>query len=98
MEQANAQGMSVALLQCKMVYPLPEADMRAFLSSVEQVVVAELNHGGQFNQIVRSKFLVPTIALTKCEGLPFYAEEILEKLKTVSGGEKATAGAVLAKA
>jgi 2-oxoglutarate ferredoxin oxidoreductase subunit alpha len=97
MNLANKEGLSVALLQCKMVFPLPEADILEFLSSVEQVVVAELNYAGQFNQIIRSKFLIPTLALTKCEGLPFYAEEILAKLKTVAAGEKAEVGAVLAR-
>jgi len=95
-EMATQQGYSVAQLQLKMVYPLPEADIREFLNSVEEVVVAELNFGGQLNQILRSKFLIPTHSLTKCEGLPFYAEEIAAKIKAVSNGEKATAGAATA--
>jgi 2-oxoglutarate/2-oxoacid ferredoxin oxidoreductase subunit alpha len=82
---ATAEGLSVAQLQIKMVFPLPEADIRQFLDSVEQVIVAELNYTGQFNQIFRAKFLRETIALTKCEGLPFYAEEILAKIKEVAG-------------
>lgn len=97
-DMAAKAGIPVAHLQVKMVYPLPEADINEFLGSVEQVVIAELNFGGQFNQIFRSKFLVPTIPLLKCEGLPFYAEEILAKIKTVAAGnEKATAGAALAR-
>lgn len=85
-ESAIREGLSVAQLQLKMVYPLPDADLREFLNSVEKVIVAELNFGGQFNQILRSKFLIPTISLTKCEGLPFYAEEIVAKIKEVAGG------------
>ena len=46
--------------------------------------------------LFRSKFLVDTIALTKCEGLPFYAEEIYAKLKEVSTGQKAPAQPALA--
>jgi 2-oxoglutarate ferredoxin oxidoreductase subunit alpha len=94
---AAKEGIPVAHLQLKMVHPLPEADIREFLSSVEEVIVAELNWSGQFNQIFRSHFLLPTIALTKCEGLPFYAEEILAKIKAVAdGGVKPVAGAALA--
>ena len=95
---AAKAGIPVAHLQLKMVCPLPEADIRDFLSSVEEVIVAELNWSGQLNQIFRSKFLVPTIALTKCEGLPFYAEEIFAKLKSVHAGtDKPVEGAAFAR-
>jgi len=56
-EMANAQGMSVRFWQCKMVFPLPDAEIREFIASVEQVIVAELNFAGQFNQILRAPFL-----------------------------------------
>ena len=89
LEMATQQGYSVAHLQLKMVYPLPEADIREFLSSVEEVIVAELNFGGQFNQILRSKFLIPTHSLTKCEGLAFFTRKKLPpRSKAVSTGEK----------
>ena len=95
---AAKEGIEVAHLQLKMVYPLPQADIKEFLSSVEEVIVAEINYSGQFNQIFRSHFLVPTISFTKCEGLPFYAEEILAKIKSVAAGsEKPVVGAVLAR-
>ncbi len=94
---AAKEGIYVAQLQVKMVAPLPEAEIKEFLSSVEQVIVAELNFSGQFNNMLRSKFLVPTISLSKCEGLPFYAEEILAKIKAVAAGsEKPLVGAALA--
>lgn len=86
MELAAKDGVSVAQLQVKMVWPLPEAEILEFIKSVDKVLVAELNYTGQFNQILRSKFLCPTISYTKCEGLPFYAEEILAKIKAVAGG------------
>jgi 2-oxoglutarate ferredoxin oxidoreductase subunit alpha len=97
-ELAAKAGIPVAHLQLKMVCPLPQADIREFLSSVEQVIVAEINFSGQLNQIFRSHFLVPTVSLTKCEGLPFYAEEIFAKIKSVAAGsEKPVVGAVLAR-
>ena len=97
-EMAIKEGLSVAQLQLKMVQPLPEADILEFLKTVDQVIIAELNFGGQFNQIFRSKFLLPTVSLTKCDGLPFYAEEIFAKIKAVlAGSDKAMAGAALAR-
>jgi 2-oxoglutarate ferredoxin oxidoreductase subunit alpha len=83
-ELAAADGISASLLQLKMVCPLPENDIRDFLGSVEKVIVAELNHSGQLNNMIRSKFLIDTIALNKCEGLPFFAEEVLEKIREAS--------------
>ena len=59
-EMANKQGLSVAQLQLKMVQPLPEADIQEFLKTVDQVIIAELNYSGQFNQMFRSRFLLPT--------------------------------------
>jgi 2-oxoglutarate/2-oxoacid ferredoxin oxidoreductase subunit alpha len=89
-EMAMKEGIEVAQLQVKMVYPLPEADIREFLKGLDEVIIAEINYGGQFNQIFRAKFLLETISLTKCEGLPFYAEEILAKIKAVASGPKTT--------
>src|SRR5258706_9992807 len=93
-DMAVKEGLSVAQLQLKMVQPLPEADIQEFLGTVDQIIIAELNYGGQFNQIFRSRFLLPTHSLTKCDGLPFYAEEIVAKIKEVSAGiEKPMAAA-----
>jgi 2-oxoglutarate ferredoxin oxidoreductase subunit alpha len=96
MELAAKEGISVAQLQLKMVSPLPVADLKEFMQSVEKVVVAELNYSGQVNNLIRSQFLTPTISMTKCEGLPFYAEEVLEKLRAIHGG-KVTAEPALAR-
>jgi len=97
-DMAAKAGIPVAHLQLKMVYPLPEADVREFLGSVEEVIIAELNYSGQFNQIFRSHFLVPTIAFTKCEGLPFFAEEVFKKIQDVATGADTPAmGAALAR-
>jgi 2-oxoglutarate ferredoxin oxidoreductase subunit alpha len=87
-EMAVREGLSVAHLQVKMVYPLPAAEIRSFLDEVDQVIVAELNYSGQFDQLLRSEFLRPTIPLRKCEGLPFFAEEVLAKIKEVAEEER----------
>jgi 2-oxoglutarate/2-oxoacid ferredoxin oxidoreductase subunit alpha len=91
-ELAAKAGIPVAHLQLKMVSPLPEADLREFLSSVEQVLVAELNFSGHLNQMLRSKFLIPTVSLSKADGLPFVAEEILDRIKAVAAAKESPVG------
>ncbi len=85
LRKANALGYEVAALQVKMLNPLPDEDIRHFLSQVQHVIVPELNYTGQFAQILRAKYLVPTINLNKCAGVPFTPEEILNKIEEVIG-------------
>jgi len=89
MEMAAKEGVSATQLQLKMIHPLPEADIKEFLASVEKVVVAELNYSGQLNKMIRSQFLVPSVSYGKASGLPFYAEEIYTKLCEIAGKKPA---------
>lgn len=81
--EANQLGYEVAALQVKMLHPLPDDEIRHFLNSVQHVIVPELNYTGQFNQILRAKYMLPTIRLNKCAGMPFTPEEILNKIEEV---------------
>ncbi len=81
--KANQCGYEVAALQVKMLHPLPDEEIRNFINSVQHVIVPELNFTGQFNQIIRAKYLIPTIRLNKCAGMPFTPEEIFNKVEEV---------------
>ncbi|MBI3291603.1 MAG: 2-oxoacid:acceptor oxidoreductase subunit alpha [Elusimicrobia bacterium] len=81
--KAHLLGYEVSALQLKMLHPLPDDEIRAFLSQVKQVIVPELNYTGQLAQLLRARYLIPTIQLNKCAGLPFAPEEILNKLEEV---------------
>lgn len=81
--EANQLGYEVAALQVKMLHPLPDEEIQNFLNSVEHVIIPELNFTGQFNQIIRAKYLMKTIPLNKCAGMPFTPEEILNKIEEV---------------
>ncbi|OGR85452.1 MAG: hypothetical protein A2901_05155 [Elusimicrobia bacterium RIFCSPLOWO2_01_FULL_54_10] len=80
---ANKAGYEVAALQLKMLHPLPDEEIRHFLNSVEHVMIPEINYTGQLNQIIRAKYMVPTIPLNKCAGVPFSPEEIYNKIEEV---------------
>ncbi len=80
---ANRDGIEVAALTVKMLNPLPDEEIRHFLNSVEHVLIPELNYTGQFNQIIRAKYMIPTIPLNKCAGVPFTPEEIYNKIEEI---------------
>lgn len=82
-KKASQMGYEVAALQVKMLHPLPDDEIRQFISSVQQVIIPELNFTGQFNQIIRAKYMIPTVPLNKCAGVPFTPEEILNKIEEV---------------
>lgn len=80
---ANKAGIEVAALQVKMLHPLPDEEIRNFLNSVEHVLIPEINYTGQFNQVIRAKYMIPTIPLNKCAGVPFSPEEIYNKIEEI---------------
>ncbi len=83
MARAHQHGYDVAALQVKMLNPLPDDEIKAFLDSVEHIIIPELNFTGQFNQIIRAKYMIRTIPLNKCAGVPFTPDEIYNKIEEV---------------
>ena len=80
---ANHAGIEVAALQVKMIHPLPDEEIRQFINSVEHVLIPELNYTGQLNQVIRAKYMISTIPLNKCAGVPFSPEEIYNKIEEI---------------
>lgn len=75
------QGMSVAQLHLRNIWPLPK-DLGPLLAHHKQVLIPELNDG-QLIELIRAKHLVDAQSLTKIQGKPFLAEEILNKIKAM---------------
>ena len=57
------------------------------LYNFKNVLVPELNMG-QLSTILRARFLIPTINLSKVQGLPFKAIEIENRIKEILRGMK----------
>src|SRR6185503_12561356 len=57
-DQAVAQGLPVAVLNVRMLFPIPD-EVRAFVESVDTLLLPELNYTGQYAQMLRAKFLRP---------------------------------------
>jgi len=60
------------------LFPFPK-NFEAVLRSFDTVLVPEMNMG-QLDMMIRSKFLIPTVALNKVKGIPFSKNEIKDKV------------------
>jgi 2-oxoglutarate ferredoxin oxidoreductase subunit alpha len=84
-EQAQAQGVSAAHVHLRHLNPLP-ADLGEILGRYEKILVPELNLG-QLSRLLRERYLVDALSLSKVQGKPFKVSEILERILELSKGE-----------
>ncbi len=68
-------------IHLRYVNPLP-ADLGAILPHYDHILVPELNMG-QLVRLLRDKFLLPFVPLTKVQGQPFKASEIMDAASTL---------------
>ena len=71
--------------------PLP-SDLGDILHRYQRVIVPELNMG-QLTNLIRAKYLVDAKALTKMQGLPFKAREIMAAIDEALASITSTNGA-----
>ncbi|MBV9080986.1 MAG: 2-oxoacid:acceptor oxidoreductase subunit alpha, partial [Elusimicrobia bacterium] len=81
LSMAGRQGLEVKALTIKMISPLPDEEIRSFMTGLKTIIVPEINFTGQLNQILRERYLFPFQSFTKCNGLPFDPEEIFERIE-----------------
>lgn len=79
--RAQAQGLKVAALFPKLIFPLPEKALSKFAKSVNKILLPEINYQGQFAELIQSKMDIKPIKYNIYGGLPFTPEEILNKIK-----------------
>ena len=84
-EQAQAQGVAVAQLHLRHLNPLP-GDLGEILRRYRTVLVPELNLG-QLSRLLRERYLVDALSLSKVQGKPFKVSEILAGILAHSKGE-----------
>lgn len=78
-EQAHADGLDVAHLHLRHLWPLPP-DLGPVLKRYRTVLIPEMNRG-QLVRLVRAEHLVAPVSLTKIQGRPFTAREILARVR-----------------
>lgn len=77
-EQAKSQGVDVAQLHLRHLNPLP-GDLGGILRRYRTVLVPELNLG-QLSRLLRERYLVDALSLSKVQGKPFKVSELLERI------------------
>lgn len=82
MEQLRAQGKKVGMLQMQTVWPLPEKEIRAVLSSAKTVVVPELNLGQIAGEIRKfNDYGCQVLQANRVDGILISPAEIMAVLK-----------------
>ena len=82
-DRARAKGYKVAALHPRILSPLPDRAIRAFINSVDKVIIPENNYSGQLANLLGGKYGLQAIRLNKFGGIPFTAGEILRKIEEV---------------
>jgi 2-oxoglutarate ferredoxin oxidoreductase subunit alpha len=86
--RAESEGMPVAVLYPKLLYPLPSKHIGEFIQDRQAIIVPELNYSGQFGRILRAEFWREFIHLTRYGGTPLAARDVYEKIREVYEGLK----------
>jgi 2-oxoglutarate ferredoxin oxidoreductase subunit alpha len=76
MARAMQEGVRVAALYPATLLPMPDEDIRAFLSNKRVVIVPELNFRGMFGDVIAHRYNVKVRHVTKYDGLPFKVQDI----------------------
>lgn len=82
-ELAQAEGISVEAMAPKVVYPIMEDEIGAFVRSKKKILVAEVNYRGQFAELITAKFGKKVEKITRYGGSPFKAREIFDAVKSM---------------
>ncbi len=72
------EGYDVAHVHLRHVNPFPK-NLGELLKGYDQVLIPEMN-SGQLLMLIKAKYLIPAIGLSKMQGLPFTTKELKEKI------------------
>ncbi|MDY0213799.1 MAG: 2-oxoacid:acceptor oxidoreductase subunit alpha [Desulfuromonadaceae bacterium] len=78
-----ADGKSVSGVNLRWVWPFPP-NLGDIISRFDKVLAPELNMG-QLSMLLRSKFLVDVVSLSKVQGDPFREFEVIDKVNEMLG-------------
>ncbi|MCD6011912.1 MAG: 2-oxoacid:acceptor oxidoreductase subunit alpha [Flavipsychrobacter sp.] len=76
--EAIAEGYDVSHVHLQHINPFPK-NLGELLSNYDNLLIPEMNCG-QLLQLIRAKYLLPAIGLSKVQGLPFTTSELKNKI------------------
>ena len=82
--KAEENGIFFRHLHPKVISPLPEKQIRAFLAGLKHIIIVEENYTGQYAHFIKGKFGIKPIEMHKYEGIPFSADEIYNGILKVA--------------
>ncbi len=85
-ERAQSEGMKVAVLYTKMIYPLPHDVIANFIEKRKAIIVPELNYTGQFARMIQAEFWREVISVRKFGGIPFATRDVYVEIKRAYAG------------
>ena len=77
-ESLQAEGYAVTSTNLRYLNPLPP-DLGALIKGFDKVLIPELN-AGQLCSVIRARFLVDAVSLSKIKGRPFKISEIRKRI------------------
>ena len=85
MHMCKEHNIKVKLLQLKMLYPFPDKELSHFIFKTKKIIVPELNYTGQLSLLLKQHYNIDIVMLNKCDGLPFFMDEIFDRIVKVNG-------------
>ncbi|MEO5349499.1 MAG: 2-oxoacid:acceptor oxidoreductase subunit alpha [Magnetococcus sp. YQC-3] len=86
MLMAQAEGVSCAAMKVVMLSPFPAKAVADFMADCAVVLVPEVNHEGQFAQLVQGVLARPVVRLSRVPGAPMPVELILGEIRRLARG------------
>ncbi|MBI2081832.1 MAG: hypothetical protein HYT86_08955 [candidate division NC10 bacterium] len=83
---AAERGIKAAALHLRVLNPLQDGPIRAFLKGKKRILIPEMNYNGQLAFILRARYLIDPIQLAVCEGRPIKVVEILQAIEEAAHG------------
>jgi 2-oxoglutarate ferredoxin oxidoreductase subunit alpha len=76
-DQLAERGIKIDAIAPKMVWPLPDHQLRDFIMSKRKIIVVEVNYTGQLAQLLAARYRNDLVRLNTFGGVPFKVGEIV---------------------
>jgi 2-oxoglutarate ferredoxin oxidoreductase subunit alpha len=77
------RGIKAAALAPRMVWPLPDQQIKPFLESKRVILVPEMNYSGQFASLLRARYLCDIRPITEYNGAAFEVSRLVQEIEGV---------------